>query len=194
VPVAGTSRRRHGGALLVVAKDAKPLGVTLHPALTPKVGPDRMLLDAMQLDEKASSEDIRREGESVAEYVRRRMNIERAHDEALDFVASLTAVDGAVLLDSDLGLLGAGVTILTPDSALPDEVVVEHPHHLGLEQRVQPSSMGGNRHRSALCFCKQQAGLALALVASQDGNLSFFARRPDGSVHAIAPYELGVGI
>jgi hypothetical protein len=91
-------------------------------------------------------------------------------------------------------LLGAGVTILTPDSSMPEEVVIEDPRDPGVERRDKPSSMGGNRHRSALCFCKQQEGLALALVASQDGNLSLFARRSDGLVHAIRPYELGVGL
>jgi hypothetical protein len=184
----------HGGAILIVEKNAKPSGVVMHPTLTPKTAPDRLLVDAMMLDERASSGSLREENEPIERYARRRLEIERAHDEALDFVASLTAVDGAVLLDNDLGLSGAGVTILTPDSSIPEEVVIEDPRDPGVERRDKPSSIGGNRHRSALCFCKQQEGLALAMVASQDGNLSLFARRPDGLVHAIRPYELGVGL
>ena len=184
----------HGGTILIVDKDATHRGLVLHPALTPAAGPDRLLGDAMGLDERAMSGELRQGDEPVAQYVRRRMNIEKAHDEALDFVAHLTAVDGAVVLDNELGLLGAGATIQTPDSAMPEEVVLEDPRSLGDERRVALSSLGGNRHRSAVCFCAQQESLALALVASQDGDLSFFARRKDGLVHALRPYELGVGI
>jgi hypothetical protein len=145
-------------------------------------------------DERATSGEAKREDEPVAQYARRRIKIEKEHAEALDFVARLTAVDGAVVLDQELGLLGAGATIQTPDASMPAEIVLEDPRSVGCERRVPTSSLGGNRHRSAICFCAQQEGLALALVASQDGDLSFFARRPDGLVHALRPYELGVGI
>lgn len=109
-------------------------------------------------------------------------------------MALLTAVDGAVVLDDRLGLLGAGATIQTPHHAMPEEVVHEDPRRLGEEQRVPVAALGGSRHRSAVSFCAQQESLALALVASQDGDLSFFARRKDGLVHALRPYELGVGL
>ena len=184
----------HGGTILVVDKDADHVGLVAHAALAPAARPDQLLADAMQLDERAMVGDLKQEGESIGQYVHRRVRIEKAHDEALDFVAHLTAVDGAVVLDNELGLLGAGTTILTPDSAMPEEIVIEHPLFLGQEKRAPVAMLGGNRHRSAVCFCAQQKGLALALVASQDGDLSFLARRKDGLVHALRPYELGVGI
>lgn len=184
----------HGGTILIVDKEAKHQGLVLHPALTPLERPDRLLADAMRLDERAMSGELKVEGEPPGQYFRRRTHIEQAHDEALDFVAHLTAVDGAVVLDNELGLVGAGATIQTPDSAMPKEVVHEDPRSLGEQRHIPISALGGNRHRSAVCFCAQQEGLALALVASQDGDLSFFARRKDGLVHALRPYELGVGI
>lgn len=184
----------HGGTILVVDKDATHRGLMLHPAMTPSTSPDLILQAAMRRDERVSSGEGRQKDEPVGQYVRRRREIERAHDEALDFVAHLTAVDGAVVLDNELGLLGAGGTIQTPDVAMPAEVVLEDPRALGQERRAPLASLGGNRHRSAVCFCAQQESLALALVASQDGDLSFFARRKDGLVHVLRPYELGVGI
>jgi hypothetical protein len=184
----------HGGAILIVDKDATFHGLELHPTLTPKTSPDRLLQDAMLLDERHHSENLRGKDEKVDQYVHRCLKIEQAHDEALDFVASLTAVDGAVLLNDELGLLGAGVTILTPETAVPDEVISEDPRRPGIEERVKPSAIGGNRHRSAMCFCRQQESLALAIVASQDGNLSLFAKGSNGTVHSIRPYELGVGL
>jgi hypothetical protein len=184
----------HGGAILIVDKDAKHHGLELHPTLTPRTSPDRLLQDAMLLDERHHSENLKEKDEKVEHYVHRCLKIEKAHAEALDFVASLTAVDGAVLLNNELGLLGAGATIGTPETALPDEVICEDPRRPGIEERLKPSAIGGNRHRSALCFCKQQESLALAMVASQDGNLSLFAKGRNGTVHAIRPYELGVGL
>ncbi len=184
----------HGGTILVVEKDASHRGLVLHEALSPTPSPDRLLADAVLLDERAATGGLAQRDGLLVQHVQRRMAIENAHDEALDFVARLTAVDGAVVLNNELGLLGAGATIQTPENAMPEMVVLEDPTSLGEERRVSLASLGGNRHRSAVCFCAQQDGLALALVASQDGDLSFFARRPDGLVHVLRPYELGVGI
>jgi hypothetical protein len=51
------------------------------------------------------------------------------------------------------------------------------------------------RHRSAALFCAQQAGVALAIVVSQDGDVTLFGRQPaDGYVRSIGPFALGVGI
>lgn len=185
----------HGGTILIVDKEADHRGVLFHDSLSPASRRDLFLRDAMRANEANVAPEGGSDRRAIADYLRESREREKAHDEALDFVAQLTAVDGAVVLDNELGLLGAGVTIQTPDSALPREVVLEDPRAIGEECRISSlASLGGNRHRSAICFCAQQAGLALALVASQDGDLSFFARRADGLVHALRPYELGVGI
>jgi hypothetical protein len=70
---------------------------------------------------------------------------------------------------------------------------MEDPKNLGT---TKPLDLGrrGNRHRSAAYFCARQEGLALALVASQDGDFSLFLRKKDGGVHVIGPYDLGVGL
>jgi hypothetical protein len=73
-------------------------------------------------------------------------------------------------------------------------IVLEDPRQPGTEQEVLVSSIGGNRHRSAVLFCMQQEGLALALVASQDGDLSLVGRKDDGRAHVIRPFELGEGL
>lgn len=187
-------RHGHGGTILVAPKDAPRTGLVQHPALSAADAPDRILADAMRLDARAMRGEVREYSEPLAQYVERRMRIEKAHAEALDFVAYLTAVDGAVVLDSELGLYGAGATILMPDSAMPTEVVLEDPRAPDVRERVPLAALGGNRHRSAVAFCAQQRGPALALVASQDGDLSLFVRGEDGLVHAIRPFELGVGL
>lgn len=186
--------RGHGGTLLVVDSGMKASGLVPHPALTPASSPDRMLADAVLLDARARTGELRQDDEHLARYVARRVRIERAHDEALDFIARLAAVDGAVVLDSELNLLGAGVTIQTPRSATPKEVVIEDPARRGELVSVPLATLGGNRHRSAVCFCAQQPRGAFAMVASQDGDLSVVSRQSDGLVHVLRPYELGGGI
>jgi hypothetical protein len=119
---------------------------------------------------------------------------EEQHDEALDFVARLTAVDGAVVVRDDLTLLGFGATIAIPPAGAPEEVLVEDPTAPGEVTSTTIEDVGGNRHRAAACYCAQQRDVALAFVASQDGDLSVFIRRADGAVHCLRPYELGIGL
>jgi hypothetical protein len=119
---------------------------------------------------------------------------EEEHDEALDFVARLTAVDGAVVVRDDLALLGFGATIATPEAGIPEKVDVEDPTGSGEVKATPITELGGSRHRSAACYCAQQRDAALAFVASQDGDLSVFVRREGGQIHCLRPYELGIGL
>ncbi len=185
----------HGGTILVIDKDAPPVGLKLHPSFTPSTG-NALLYDALAQDERASSGELRTKGMSDAEYVRRHMEVEAQHDEALDFIAQLADIDGAVVIRDDLSLVGFGVTIGT--GVMPQHVMLEDPRNPGTETQVALENLGGNRHQSAVSFCAQQKSLALALVASQDGDLSLVARRKDDLdgplVQVVRPFELGVGI
>lgn len=185
----------HGGTILVIDKDAPPVGLKWHPSFTPPTG-NALLGDALALDERGSSGELRTKEMSDAQSVRRHMEVEAQHDEALDFIAQLTAIDGAIVIRDDLFLVGFGVTIGT--GGMPKHVMLEDPRNPGKESQVALENLGGNRHRSAVCFCAQQKSLALALVASQDGDLSLVARRKNDLegplVQVIRPFELGVGI
>ena len=88
-----------------------------------------------------------------------------------DLVASFAAVDGAVVLQRDLTLLGFGAEILLTESPAENELVECHrhpdkPYH-------KPLSSFGMRHRSAYRFCQKVKG-AIAFVVSQDGDLRVF--------------------
>jgi hypothetical protein len=189
----------HGGTILVVNRDKKPKGIVPHRHLWSGNQANPILYNALHAREFMSS------GATIPEDLNAYVNDlklrgKKAEDlcrQALDFVSHLTAVDGAVLLDEDLRILGAGTTVLTPDSAMPKEVYVEDPRAMLVFTPMNPSVLGGNRHRSAICFCAQQSvedGLALALVASQDGDLSCFYLAQTEKIHALRPFELGVGM
>jgi hypothetical protein len=184
----------HGGAILIVDREHGVPGLIPHRAFTHPRSPSHLLREAFEADERFTrKEERRQDGESEARFLRRRRDAAQAHLDALDFVARLTAVDGALVMQDDLGVVGFGATIQMGAAEDP-LVVLEDPRSPGTEREVPVSAIGGNRHRSAVLFCKQQEGLALALVASQDGDLSLVGRKDDGRAHVIRPFELGEGI
>jgi hypothetical protein len=184
----------HGGTILIVDREHPLSGLIPHRAFTHPNTPACVLKDAFDGHERFSQ---KREGstddEAEAHLERRRRDAARAHADALDFVARLTAVDGALVMQDDLSVVGFGATIQMGAAEDP-LVVLEDPRAPGSEREVLVSAIGGNRHRSAVLFCTQQVGLALALVASQDGDLSLVGRKDDGRAHVIRPFELGEGL
>jgi hypothetical protein len=111
---------------------------------------------------------------------------------ALDFIAELSQVDGAVHLGSDLTMYGYGGKIQVP-SAGNLSLLVEDPE-TGAESEGTEADLSGMRHRSAASFCSLQTGQAIAVVVSQDGEVSFFGRESGGRVRKIGPFVLGAGI
>jgi len=90
-----------------------------------------------------------------------------------DLVASFAAVDGAVVLQHDLKLLGFGAEILgTEVPTEKDCVRCIHPPNKAYDK---PLTDFGMRHRSAIRFC-QKVGGAIAFVVSQDGDLRVFCK------------------
>ena len=104
---------------------------------------------------------------------------------AVDFVAGLTAVDGATLITDRYELLAFGVKIGHPDGRLRvEKVVLTEPIEGGVAAVIAPVELGGTRHISAAQFAQDQQD-AVALVASQDGPFTIFAWSPrDGILHA----------
>lgn len=100
--------------------------------------------------------------------------LDRDLGQVIDFMASLAAVDGAVLLSRDLCLRGFGAEITHSRTPSEEECVEydDHPEPLG---RPAPESLSdfGMRHRSAVRFCQDVPG-AMAFVVSQDGGIRMF--------------------
>jgi hypothetical protein len=105
--------------------------------------------------------------------------------EAVDAVASLTAVDGAAVITDNYDLLAFGAKITRlKGSPLVEQVTVTEPIEGGAPMIATPADLGGTRHLSAAQFVHDQRG-AVALVASQDRRFTVFdwsAR--EGRVHA----------
>jgi hypothetical protein len=94
---------------------------------------------------------------------------------AVDAIAGLTAVDGAMVMTRDYDVLAFGAKISRrKGSALVEQVVVTEPIEGGTPDIVHPSQLGGTRHLSAAQFVHDQRD-TLALVASVDGHFTVFA-------------------
>jgi hypothetical protein len=112
-------------------------------------------------------------------------------DEAIDLVARLTAVDNALLLDTDLRVRGFGVQVIEGDAP---EMTFAHTNPYNGETHVDDlSTFKGTRHPAGVIFCMRQVTEAAAIIASQDSRLSIASKDPRGVVEVLGSYERGFG-
>ncbi len=96
----------------------------------------------------------------------------------IDWVAGLTAVDGAVVINDRYELLGFGAKIARRQGcAQVEKITLTEPIQLAAPALVHPEEIGGTRHLSAAQFVHDQHD-AIALVASQDGRFTIFEWSP----------------
>ena len=96
----------------------------------------------------------------------------------IDWVAGLTAVDGAVIVNDRYELLGFGAKIgRRRGSAQVEQITLTEPIQGQVPALVHPEELGGTRHLSAAQFVHDQHD-AIALVASQDGRFTIFEWSP----------------
>jgi hypothetical protein len=187
----------HGGMILVVpAELPAPRGVRVHYA----VGEGGDLL-ARRFEEVvrgvAPAERLERlrgsRPRASGGRPRVRDEAQIALAEAIELVARLTAVDNALLVDTDLHVRGFGVQVLEGD-APATATTFEHASPYSGDVHVDDlSTFKGTRHPAGVIFCMRQEREAAAIIASQDGRLSLAARDPRGVVEVVGSYERAFG-
>jgi hypothetical protein len=100
--------------------------------------------------------------------------MEQAVFEWSRILASLSAVDGAVVIDKRFGILGFGAEV-SPELPTPSRVWRALDRE-GAERSLDALESVGTRHRAAYRFVKDHPH-GLALVVSHDGGVSFVANR-----------------
>jgi hypothetical protein len=80
-------------------------------------------------------------------------------------VASLTAVDGAVVMNRQLHLFGFGAEITAGSGSLDDVLVMRNDKSRGVRTPIDDF---GTRHRSAMRLCASHEG-PIAMIVSEDG-------------------------
>jgi len=114
----------------------------------------------------------------------RRAVVQEELERTVDWIAGLTAVDGAVVINDRHELLGFGAKIARRHNcAQVEQVTVTEPIPGAAAALVHPEELGGTRHLSAAQFVHDQRD-AIALVASQDGRFTIFEWSPcEAMVH-----------
>lgn len=180
----------HGGMILIVPTGATPRGVRMHY----EAGDGAHLL-AARYESLASHVD---HGELLARIASAgsggfgaRDAPQRRFDGAIDFVARLTAIDNALMLDTDLHVRGFGVQVVEGGAPLApfrhDNPYTGHSHVDDI------TTFKGTRHPAGVIFCLRQEGAAAAIIASQDSRLSLVTKQEGDGVEVLGSYERGFG-
>jgi hypothetical protein len=177
----------HGGMILLAPKHAEPHGVRMHYEAGP--GSDLLSLRYEELmtgaEPHARLARIGPRDRSAA-----RDSAHARYDEAIDFVASLTATDNALLLDTDLRVRAFGVQVIESETPLEP---FRHVNPYTDDEHVDDiSTFKGTRHPAGVIFCLRQPGEAAAIIASQDGRLSLVVKDAKG-VEVLGSYERAFG-
>jgi hypothetical protein len=121
--------------------------------------------------------DLARLSETMPEGPRRTAMQEEL-GRSIDWVAGLTAVDGAVVINDRYELLGFGAKITRRHNyAQVEQITLREPIQGAAPTLVHPEELGGTRHLSAAQFVHDQRD-SVALVASQDGRFTIFEWSP----------------
>ena len=185
----------HGGMILVVpAELPTPVGVRVHYAVGDGANVLVRRYAEVIRDLPVEERFARLAGSRVRGADGRiavRDEIQIAFGEALDLVARFTAIDNALLLDTDLMVRGFGVQVLEGDT--PD-MEFEHSDPYSDDVHVDDlSTFKGTRHPAGVVFCMRQPREAAAIIASQDGRLSLAIKDTRGIVEVLGGYERGFG-
>jgi hypothetical protein len=185
----------HGGMILIVPSTVSaPAGIRVHyevgegrdvlakryAEITREVALEHRLERLIGSRERASDGRL---------YVRDEVQI--AFAEAIEFVARLTSIDNAVLMDTDLNVRGFGVQVIEADAP---QMQFEHSSPYSDELHVDDlSTFKGTRHPAGVIFCMRQHEEAAAIIASQDRRLSLAIKDARGSVQVLGSYERSFG-
>jgi hypothetical protein len=114
----------------------------------------------------------------------RRIVVQEELGRTVDWIAGLTAVDGAVVINARYELLGFGAKIARRHNyEQVEQVTLTEPIQRAVAALVHPEELGGTRHLSAAQFGHHQRD-AIALVASQDGRFTILEWSPcEAMVH-----------
>lgn len=186
---------RHGGMILLMpAEESEPAGVRVHYGVAS--GADTLAQRyARVVRDIAPPERLARLKGSRARSYDGRISVrdedQLAFAESIELVAQLTAVDNALLLDTDLRVRGFGVQVIEGDA--PKTSFRHTNPYTGLSHFDDLSTFKGTRHPAGVIYCMRQPREAAAIVVSQDGHLSLVVKNRAGEVEVIGSYEHAFG-
>jgi hypothetical protein len=152
----GIKNFQHGGTLIITPEEETTINsVSIKYGLNNNSTWRKQIEWVKQLRKNFNSNDTNK-------------NLNEIHQDLIafaDFLAKLTAVDGAVLLTNKFHVLGFGVEIQIYNSSLSNITLFSNGH-----SETKSIESFGTRHRSAYRFCYQYPG-TIVFIISQDGSL-----------------------
>jgi hypothetical protein len=186
---------RHGGMILVMSAECpEPTGVRIHYGVTE--GADTLAKRYAQ---------VVRDVAANAQLARVKASRPRAPDgrvlvrdedqiafaETFELVARLTAVDNALLIDTDLKVRGFGVQVIEGEAPA---ISFRHTNPYTGDSHVDElSTFKGTRHPAGVIYCMRQPREAAAIIVSQDGHVTLALKDPEGSVQVVGSYDHAFG-
>ena len=178
----GVRSTGHGGALLLVPDDNNEWTHSIDPFRFRLQAVDTVIADSIRLDLARAQQSTKALGvifasdlseaekNAATATVSSRNFVDRG---AIEAIARLAAVDGAVVLTASAGLVGFGAKISVESADVP--LASMGPGH-GSEEliRCELEDLGGTRHQSAARFVARNQNCA-AVVVSSDGPMSFLS-------------------
>jgi hypothetical protein len=185
----------HGGMILILPAEApEPAGVRVHYPVG--AGADVLarryaeLVAGVPTGERLARLATAR-ARAVDGHVQVRDEAQLRAAEAVELVARLTAIDNALLLDTDLRVRGFGVQVIEADA--PSQSFEHRSPYTDDVHTDDLSTFKGTRHPAGVIFCLRQAAEAAAIIASQDGRLSLAVKDAGGLVEVLGSYEHAFG-
>lgn len=192
-----TAEMRHGGTLLFVPEemthdDSRLLSRVHIKYVLPSTWPRDALVSSMAarlehnsaIDYLSERQSVRRERlEALEVLADRQQAYEDAALDAARFIASLSAVDGAVVLTDTFRIIGFGAEVTASFTGTDNIHIAQDAE--GTETNEASFVGYGTRHRSAFRFAASMES-AVAFVMSQDGGIK--AVRQVGAKLIMWPY------
>lgn len=187
----------HGGTVLVVREGSDWQQSIMHPV--PYTGGASFLDTSLEVLQNSSAQLTTQKGffDFIKKAFSKRQDTTSLAREKIkqqcSRIARLTAVDGALVMSLDryTYCFGAKIQVINPTPAAL-ELQVLKPIEGYSQTSLHFSDLGGTRHQSAAQFAYDQPE-AIALVASQDGDVTFFTREAEtGNLLAIQQAELAL--
>lgn len=175
---------QHGGALLIVPQESfTDLSIKheidyrrLEGALTERCASDIMEWAFHHYGRHTDDEDrLRIMLLELQQAERRQMDAARGEAGAMQFISSLSGIDGLVLAVGGMNVRGFGVEILAKRDP-KNAYLATRPTGAAGEQ-IDPTRWG-TRHRSMMRFCAKHKG-SIGFVVSQDGDVRAMMRVAD---------------
>jgi hypothetical protein len=186
---------RHGGMILLMPADVtEPAGVRVHYSVS---GGANTLAQryAQVVRDVAIAERLARLKGSRPRAFDGRISVrdedQIAFAESIELIAQLTAVDNALLIDTDLNIRGFGVQVIEGDA--PKTSFRHTNPYTGESHTDDLSTFKGTRHPAGVIYCIRQPREAAAVVVSQDGHLTLVAKNRAGEVDVIGSYDHAFG-